>query len=525
MKVSRLHGTEPRAKEKCPDKRAGGLATNIKTLKANLALSALVALIGISAPIGLSFVLQGLLPITPLQAFAAGAALCSTSLGTTFTVLSTSGLTESRLGVVLTSAAMMDDVVGLIMVQVISNLGGDTNFSAITVVRPVLVSIAFAVVVPLLCLFVVKPVARWLHGMVTASKDMRVQAVLGSKQAAFVLHTGFLLAMVTGSTYAGTSNLFAAYLAGASITWLDGFTASFTPPSTTASTAAANQAPGISESRQAASGTTPTTQPDDAAHDSKTGVAIYESYYQPAIDFILKPFFFASVGFSIPITRMFSGQVVWRGFVYAALMTFAKLLCGACLVRVSLPWPATAVAKMAPGKGSKKTMSKEKKTGLTTTDPAEPAVQEPSRNNISLQQTGQGPTALQTASTPAIADLASSPSTSDQPTANSSRKRSTLEKPRSLYPAAILGSAMVARGEIGFLISSVAESNGVFGAGESGGSSELFLIVTWAILICTLLGPVTVGLMVRRVKRLQEQERERRTGRADPLGVWGVVPS
>ena len=83
---------------------------------------------------------------------------------------------------------------------------------------------------------------------------------------------------------------------------------------------------------------------------------------------------------------------------------------------------------------------------------------------------------------------------------------------------------MVARGEIGFLISSVAESNGVFGAAESGGSSELFLIVTWAILICTLLGPVTVGLMVRRVKRLQEGERDKRSGREDPLGVWGVVP-
>ena len=33
-----------------------------------------------------------------------------------------------------------------------------------------------------------------------------------------------------------------------------------------------------------------------------------------------------------------------------------------------------------------------------------------------------------------------------------------------LYPSAILGSAMVARGEIGFLISSIAESEGIFSA-------------------------------------------------------------
>ena len=47
-----------------------------------------------------------------MQAFAAGASLCSTSLGTTFSVMQASGLSTTRTGVVLTSAAMMDDVVG-----------------------------------------------------------------------------------------------------------------------------------------------------------------------------------------------------------------------------------------------------------------------------------------------------------------------------------------------------------------------------------------------------------------------------
>jgi Kef-type K+ transport system membrane component KefB len=104
---------------------------------------------------------MGLLGATPVQAFAAGAALCSTSLGTTFTILSTSGLEKSRLGVILSSAAMLDDVAGLVMVQVISNLGGSADsFSAVTVIRPVFVSIAFAVVVPAFCWAVVKPIRR-----------------------------------------------------------------------------------------------------------------------------------------------------------------------------------------------------------------------------------------------------------------------------------------------------------------------------------------------------------------------------
>lgn len=78
-----------------------------------------VALTGIVAPIVMSYTLMGLVNATPLQAFAAGAALCATSLGTTFTVLRTTGLASTRMGVVLTTAAMIDDVVGMSFKQIL----------------------------------------------------------------------------------------------------------------------------------------------------------------------------------------------------------------------------------------------------------------------------------------------------------------------------------------------------------------------------------------------------------------------
>lgn len=90
----------------------GGLLTSFKSLKANLFLSSGVAATGIGLPIAFSYVLMKMGEATPLKAFAAGAALCATSLGTTFAVMSASGLITTRMGVVLTSAAMMDDVVG-----------------------------------------------------------------------------------------------------------------------------------------------------------------------------------------------------------------------------------------------------------------------------------------------------------------------------------------------------------------------------------------------------------------------------
>ena len=83
---------------------------------------------------------------------------------------------------------------------------------------------------------------------------------------------------------------------------------------------------------------------------------------------------------------------------------------------------------------------------------------------------------------------------------------------------------MTARGEIGFLISSVAESNNVFASeSDTRSSSDIFLIVTWAIVLCTILGPLAVGLLVRRVKALQAGvEKEGRIVRRDVLGAWGV---
>ena len=480
-----------------------------------------MALTGITAPIGLSFVLMYLADATPLQAFAAGAALCSTSLGTTFTVLKTSGLTTSRLGVVLTSAAMLDDVVGLVMVQIISNLGPASTFTWATVVQPVGVSLAFVFFLPLVCWFVVKPLALKLR---SSGKGSCV-TIIGNRGVAFLFHSAIILGLVVASSYAGTSNLFAAYLAGASISWYDSDVAMLlqpvpqpaapassteaklrvkhemaavdeprteagstgpstvrTNPGETAATRERNGIdclsavllPVVSKSRhfveadanasatsQKDDGETSTTHQTHSAIDFRTrtpgtGLETYEKYYASPVSNFLGPLFFASIGFSIPISHMFGRSVVWRGIVYTILMILGKFLCGIWLVRFS--------------------------TSATTP------------NKSANDATGKS-------------------------------KEHSLPKPKSLYPACMLGSAMVARGEIGFLISAVAESRGIFsasGGSTDEGSSELFLIVTWAIVLCTIAGPLTVGLLAKRVRRLQSMERGSAGGREDPLGVWGM---
>jgi Kef-type K+ transport system membrane component KefB len=415
---------------------------------------------------------------------------------------------------------MMDDVVGLVMVQIIPTLGAGSSFTEITVIQPVFVSIAFAVLIPLICLFVAKPVMQKACSYLQRSQNERYKVIFWSPKAALVYQTAVLLAMVTASTYAGTSNLFAAYLAGAAVTWLGDSVVidKVEQPSFTGATTSQGQP---QSPRRALSNSVPSSTHEPPA--SCSGRAIYSHYYSPAVESLLRPLFFASIGFAIPITKMFSGRVVWRGLVYTTLMVFAKLICGLWLVRFA-PMPrAKAISKLL------QSIKFNSKTSSATGEKAPP---EPESTSASLQRPQNAVTRRQSSSS----SSSTSPTASGEPSgrdatspatmpndANTSRKRNpALPRPKSLYPAAILGSAMVSRGEIGFLIGSVAESNGVFG---EGGNSEEFLVVTWAILLCTLIGPITVGLLVKRVKRLQQAERRKTNGLEDPLGIWGVLPS
>jgi hypothetical protein len=197
----------------------GGLSTSFSQLKSNFILSFMVAITGIGVPMALSSVLMSLLSATPLQAFAAGASICSTSIGTTFTILSTTGLARTRLGVVLGSAAMMDDVAGLVMVQIISNVGGAnrrSSFDPVVVIRPILVAFGFALGLLLICRFVVAVVVRRFQ-----AHEIRLAGWMRSLNVAFVVYMLYLIGLVAGAQYTGRSGLFAAYLAGASIYWLD----------------------------------------------------------------------------------------------------------------------------------------------------------------------------------------------------------------------------------------------------------------------------------------------------------------
>ncbi|KAI0192070.1 Sodium/hydrogen exchanger family-domain-containing protein [Xylaria flabelliformis] len=525
---------------------AGGVETDVAALRKNIVLSVAVAITGVVVPIALSFALLatpgqflggdgGSGAGTLLPAFAAGAALCSTSLGTTFSVLQASGLSRTRLGAVLASAALLDDVVGLVMVRIITSLGntGNSGIEPATILRPVLVSGAFAVAVPLVCRYVVRPGQRALDPIVqrwdskekekkegSASKKTKVAVWIHSQEAAFIVQTALLILLVVAADYAGASILLAAYLAGVVVSWWDGqrdgFEAS-SPDTHSAETSTPVEQQAQDPDRQELE-----TTSDRSSSDANGQVTpeppcaasrVFDSYYAQAVTRVLKPFFFASIGFSIPISRLFVGEIVWRGIIYSILMIIGKLVCGLWLVRfpVSMSGVLRSIACFIASKYSQ-TVSKIRSWRLRPTTKSHEA------------QSNQSPSTQTTCielSTPQ-ACVRLLPSESAPSPQNSTL--ATPPKPLSLYPAAVMGCAMVARGEIGFLISSMAESQGVFRRADEDASqaSELFLIVTWAIFVCTILGPICTGLLVRRIKKLEKASEASRGGTRDVLGVWGV---
>ncbi|KAJ5389794.1 uncharacterized protein N7496_000862 [Penicillium cataractarum] len=490
---------------------AGGLSTSFKQLKANLHLSAIAAFTGVATPMGLSFVLMRLVDATPLQAFGAGAALCSTSIGTTFTILSTTGLDKSRLGTVLSGAAMMDDVAGLVMVQIISNLGSSTteSFSTVTVVRPICVAIGFAVGIVLLCGFALKPAVRRLR-----AANMSLLRKGKEPQVAFVLYMAILIGFVTGASYAGTSGLFAAYLAGACISWFGDLIVSFNESSQSSiemnprTPDRNDRAVSNTQESSASNSDSSANLVNEKKPPMASGQQTFDMYCKQPLHFILCPFFFASIGFAIPITQMFQGQVVWRGIVYTILMALAKIVTGIWLLPITIS-PVSGMMKL-------KRAVKIPITWCASHRRQEHERQVPGRSKKGKKTTdpSRGSTSTQTSQQPSGAEVR--PSTLSE---NNAPGKQT----RSLYPASIVGLAMIARGEIGYLIASVAETGGLFAQPDkdtNNGNSEIYLVVVWAITLCTIIGPICVGTLVKRVKSLQAQRSQ--SGSPDPLGLWGV---
>lgn len=185
-----------------------------------------------------------------------------------------------------------------------------------------------------------------------------------------------------------------------------------------------------------------------------------------------------------------------QGLIYSLLMVLAKVICGAWI----LIWGYFEDAQATRTKQRTQVLIDERGIEMQDGVVDGPDGGSNSRSPSSAGGSGTSTPALEPSDQPGAAPEPE-PETNSTASSHHPVPSMPIAPPRTSHvpPALFIGLALVARGEIGLLISQLAHAE----AGLLG--DDAFLVTTWAIVLCTIIGPVSVGLLVRK------------------LGVGGVV--
>jgi Kef-type K+ transport system membrane component KefB len=120
-----------------------GLHTELRSLLSVGSEATTVALAGVLIPFALGYAAALAFGLGHLPALVGGAALCATSVGISARVLSDLGKLESPEGRVVLGAAVLDDIVGLVILAVVADLVTGTSLSPLHIARISVVAILF----------------------------------------------------------------------------------------------------------------------------------------------------------------------------------------------------------------------------------------------------------------------------------------------------------------------------------------------------------------------------------------------
>ena len=160
-----------------------------------------VALVGMALPFVGGYVLTRLAGFTALTAIFVGAALTATSIGISSRVLSDLGLLTSREGQIILGAAVADDVLGLVVLAVVSRIAATGSVGVWEAGKAAVLSFAFLLV----AIVAGMPLGRLLVRVVGRAS---VRGILVAMSIAFAL----LAAL--GAQTAGSAAIVGAFAAG-----------------------------------------------------------------------------------------------------------------------------------------------------------------------------------------------------------------------------------------------------------------------------------------------------------------------
>jgi Kef-type K+ transport system membrane component KefB len=135
-----------------------GLETDLKRLLSVGGAAFTVAVVGVLVPFALGYFVSRALGLELLPAIVAGAALTATSVGITARVLADLGRLQSVEGQIVLGAAVIDDVIGLIILAIVSDLVAGNAPTAFGVIKTTAIAFGFLAAAVIVGRCVIPPV-------------------------------------------------------------------------------------------------------------------------------------------------------------------------------------------------------------------------------------------------------------------------------------------------------------------------------------------------------------------------------
>jgi Kef-type K+ transport system membrane component KefB len=242
-----------------------GLHTDLRSLRRVGGTAFTVAGVGVVLPFAAGALVSLQLGLGSTAALVCGAALTATSIGISARVLSDLGHLETDEGRVVLGAAVLDDVIGLIILSVVSSIAAGASVSAMSVARITAIAVAFIVIALGMGSLAIPPFFRVIE-------RVRTPGALG----VFALAFAFALAWLAARS--GSAVIIGAFAAGLIL------------------------------------------HPTPQRHDIERSVA--------ALGHVVVPIFFVGVGASVDLHALLAPDALWAGAALVAVGIIGKVAAG-----------------------------------------------------------------------------------------------------------------------------------------------------------------------------------------------------
>lgn len=246
-----------------------GVDIDLTTLKMIGGRGVLIATFGSILPIGFGIAIAFALGEDTIASLAAGACFGPTSLGIAMNVLRSAKIVNTPIGQMIVAAAIVDDMIALIVLSQLNALVDTITVAGVLI--PIISALAFLVIGGYVAIALFPPVFEKIV-LQRCSLHMKGQISLG---AMFLL----LLLLLPATNYAQASYLMGAFIAGLAFC---------------------------------------------SNHDAH---AQFASQFKRVMQWLMRIFFAASIGFQVPVKDFANGIVIWQGLVFT-LALLGKILVG-----------------------------------------------------------------------------------------------------------------------------------------------------------------------------------------------------